>query len=282
MTNAIEIRGLEKQFKDFHLGPLNLDIPTGCMVGYIGENGAGKSTTLKLILGLLKPDGGSITILGHDAATRPPELMNRVGVVFDELHLPHDLKVREVGKFCQKAYSDWQADEFEKLRGVFALPNAKKVKELSRGMKMKLSLAIALSHQAELLILDEATSGLDPVVRDEILDLLLEFLQDESHTVLISSHILSDLEKAADYIAFIHRGNLLFMEQKDELTERYALCSVDDATVASLDPGAIVGRRKHAFGQDLLVLRNRMPAGIELVRPTIEDMMVYIIKGERS
>jgi ABC-2 type transport system ATP-binding protein len=149
-------------------------------------------------------------------------------------------------------------------------------------MKMKLSLAIALSHQAELLILDEATSGLDPVVRDEILDILLDFLQDEHHTVFISSHILSDLEKVADYIAFLHEGKLLFMEQKDELLDSYALLTADDDTAASLDQEAIVGRRKYAFGQDLLVKRNRMPEGIKLTKPTIEDIMVYIIKGEEE
>lgn len=146
-------------------------------------------------------------------------------------------------------------------------------------MKMKLSLSIALSHQAELLILDEATSGLDPVVRDEILDILLDFLQDENHTVLISSHILSDLEKAADYIAFLHNGKLLFMEEKDLLVERYALCSLDDETIGHLDPEAIVGRRRHAFGQDLLVIRNLMPKSIKLTNASIEDIMVYIIKG---
>ncbi len=276
---AIKIKGLEKHFDRFTLGPIDLSVPTGCMVGYIGENGSGKSTTIKLILGLLHKDNGIIKIFGQDIQ---PELMNRIGVVFDELHLPFEMKVNEAGKFCQMSYDTWQAGVFSSHLKNFNLPLEQKIKNLSRGMKMKLSLAIALSHQAELLILDEATSGLDPVVRDEILDILLDFLQDEHHTVFISSHILSDLEKVADYIAFLHEGKLLFMEQKDELLDSYALLTADDDTAASLDQEAIVGRRKYAFGQDLLVKRNRMPEGIKLTKPTIEDIMVYIIKGEEE
>lgn len=276
--DAIKISGLEKHFAHFTLGPLDLNIPTGCMVGYIGENGSGKSTTIKLILDLLHKDNGDIKIFGEDIG---PKLMNRIGVVFDDLHLPFEMKVYEAGKFCQMSFDTWQAEIFSSYLQRFNLPLNQKIKNLSRGMKMKLSLAIALSHQAELLILDEATSGLDPVVRDEILDILLDFLQNERHTVFISSHILSDLEKAADYIAFLHEGKLLFMEQKDELLDSYALCTVDDDTAASLDNEAIIGRRKHAFGQDLLVKRDRMPEGINFTKPTIEDIMVYSIKGEK-
>lgn len=206
--------------------------------------------------------------------------MNRIGVVFDDLHLPSEMKVKQIGKFCKLTFDTWQEDVFSGYISRFNLPLSQKLKHLSRGMKMKLSLAIALSHQAELLILDEATSGLDPVVRDEILDILLDFLQKENHTVLISSHILSDLEKAADYIAFIHKGQILFMEEKDQLTEEYALCSVDQETARSIDSAAIIGRRSHAFGQELLVKRSLVPANLELIKPSIEDIMVYIIKGD--
>ena len=282
MHNAIEIRNLTKNYKGFSLGPLDFTIPKGCMVGYIGENGAGKSTTLKAILGLIHADSGEIKIFGKSMNEHEPELMNKIGVVFDAINLPTDMKVQEVGTFCKLAFTTWEENTFGDYLKRFSLPNDKKVKALSRGMKMKLSLSIALSHQAELLILDEATSGLDPVVRDEILDILLDFLQDENHTVLISSHILSDLEKAADYIAFLHHGKLLFMEEKDLLVERYALCSLDDETIGHLDPEAIVGRRRHAFGQDLLVIRNLMPKSIKLTNASIEDIMVYIIKGVES
>ena len=279
-NNAIEIRGLEKTFNQFKLGPIDLDIPRGYMVGYIGENGAGKSTTIKLILGLLKADQGEITVLGEKLDQASPKIMNRIGVVFDDLHLPSEMKVKQIGKFCKLTFDTWQEDVFSGYISRFNLPLSQKLKHLSRGMKMKLSLAIALSHQAELLILDEATSGLDPVVRDEILDILLDFLQKENHTVLISSHILSDLEKAADYIAFIHKGQILFMEEKDQLTEEYALCSVDQETARSIDSAAIIGRRSHAFGQELLVKRSLVPANLELIKPSIEDIMVYIIKGD--
>lgn len=278
--NAIEMCGLEKHFKDFSLGPLDFTIPTGCIVGYIGENGAGKSTTIKLILGLLRPDTGHIKVLGQEVGHGKQELMNKIGVVFDDLHLPGEMKIKEVGKFSEMSFATWQEETFSNLLNHFDLPVQQRIKNLSRGMKMKLSLGIALSHQAELLILDEATSGLDPVVRDEILDLLLDFLQDEGHTVFISSHILSDLEKAADYIALIHEGKLLFMEQKDELREQYALCSLSKEMAERLDHKAIIGRREHAFGEDLLVKRDLVPSGIELSKPTIEDIMVYIIKGD--
>ncbi len=281
-SNAIEIRNLIKDYKGFSLGPLNLNVPTGCMVGYIGENGAGKSTTLKAILGLVHPNSGEIKVFGKSLKEHEPKIMNRIGVVFDDINIPEEMKIKEVAKFCELTFDSWQENVFNDYLKKFDLPLNQKVKALSRGMKMKLSLSIALSHKAELLILDEATSGLDPVVRDEILDILLDFLQNENHTVLISSHILSDLEKAADYIAFIHKGKILFMEEKDLLVEKYGLCSLDNETIEDLNPKAIVGRRKHAFGQDLLVVRDLMPKNVELVKPSIEDIMVYIIKGEEN
>lgn len=279
MSKAIEIKGLRKKYGSFELGPLDLSIPRGCLVGYIGENGAGKTTTLKAILGLVRPDAGEIKLLGRNLPLADQQVMNRVGVVFDDLHLPGDMSVKEAGVHARLSFASWQEETFQKFLQDFALPSKQKIKTLSRGMKVKLSLALALSHQAELLILDEATSGLDPVVRDEILDLLLDFLQDENHSVLISSHILSDLEKAADYIAFLHQGKILFMEEKDRLVERFALCSLDNETAQALDPAAIVGRRQHAFGQDLLVRRDLMPAGIKLSKPSIEDIMIFVIKG---
>lgn len=280
VDNAIEIKDLTKNYPDFSLGPINLKVPRGSIVGYIGENGAGKSTTLKAILGLIKPDKGEIKLLGKK--NTEPKLMNKIGVVLDEIHLNGEMKIKNAEKFCSLAFDSWQTEDFKGYLKRFNLNENQKIKTLSRGMKMKLSLSLALSHKAELLILDEATSGLDPVVREEILDLLLEFLQDEDHTVLISSHILSDLEKGADYIAFLHEGKILFMEEKDKLVEKYALCSVDKESFEGIDPLAIVGKRKHAFGLDLLVKRDLMPAGINLEKPSIEDIMIYIIKGDKD
>lgn len=278
---AIKVRGLRKQFDEFILGPVDLNIPRGTIVGFIGQNGAGKSTTIKLLLGLLRRDGGEIEVLG----VRDPkdvQVKDRISVVFDDLHFPEEMRLVDVEKFCGGIYSKWDSNLFYDYTTAFKLPQRQIIKNYSRGMKMKLSMAIALSHEAELLILDETTSGLDPIVREDILDLLLDFMQDENHTILISSHILSDLEKVADYIAFIDDGKILFMESKDALEEDYGLCSLSNEEAREIDKSAIVGRRVHAFGQDLLVRRDLVPSWIELQKPSIEDIMIYFVRGAKD
>ena len=282
MSNyAIEIKDLIKQFDNFKLGPINLTIPKGTIVGYIGQNGAGKSTTIKLLLGLLNKDSGEIKIL-DEINPSSVGLKDKLGIVFDDLLVPEEMTLIDVEKFCSRVYSKWNKNSFYKFKEKFNLPEKKIIKNYSRGMKMKLSMAVALSHNAELLILDEATSGLDPIVREEILDLLLDFMQDENHTILISSHILSDLEKVADYIAFINDGKILFMETKDELKENYGICTLSNEEVASIDEEAIVGRRIHSFGQELLVKKNLIPNGIIFQKPSIEDIMIYFVKGVKK
>lgn len=278
---AIEIKDLVKTFDSFKLGPVNLTIPKGTIVGYIGQNGAGKSTTIKLLLGLLRKDSGDIRLLDEENPNSV-ELKDKLGVVFDDLLVPEEMTLIDVEKFCHRVYSKWDKKQFYGFIEKFNLPHKKMIKNYSRGMKMKLSIAVALSHNAELLILDEATSGLDPIVREEILDLLLDFMQDENHTILISSHILSDLEKVADYIAFIHNGKILFMETKDELKENYGICTLSNEEVNNIDEEAIVGRRIHSFGQELLVKKSLVPDGIKLQKPTIEDIMIYFVKGVRQ
>lgn len=206
------------------------------------------------------------------------EILSKIGVVLDDLNLPGELSVSQVRKFCAKLYPTWEEHRFQLLLENFNLEEKRKVKELSRGMRMKLSLAIALSHGAELLLLDEATSGLDPVVREEILDLLLEFIQDEHKSVFISSHILSDLEKTADYIAFLHQGKLIFLEEKEELREEYAIYT-PDGNEESLPPEAIVGKRSHAYGSSYLVRRSLVPPSLTLDRPSVEEIMLFFIKG---
>ena len=277
---AIEIKDLVKTFDSFKLGPVNLTIPKGTIVGYIGQNGAGKSTTIKLLLGLLRKDSGDIRLLDEENPNSV-ELKDKLGVVFDDLLVPEEMTLIDVEKFCHRVYSKWDKKQFYGFVEKFNLPHKKMIKNYSRGMKMKLSMAVALSHNAELLILDEATSGLDPIVREEILDLLLDFMQDENHTILISSHILSDLEKVADYIAFINDGKVLFVESKDELKENYAICTLSNEEVKNLDEEAIIGRRIHAFGQEMLVKRNFIPDGIRLQKPSIEDIMIYFLKGDK-
>lgn len=282
MSNyAIEIKDLVKQFDNFKLGPINLTIPKGTIVGYIGQNGAGKSTTIKLLLGLLNKDSGEIKIL-DEINPSSVGLKDKLGIVFDDLLVPEEMTLIDVEKFCSRVYSKWNKNSFYKFKEKFNLPEKKIIKNYSRGMKMKLSMAVALSHNAELLILDEATSGLDPIVREEILDLLLDFMQDENHTILISSHILSDLEKVADYIAFINNGKILFMETKDELKENYGICTLSNEEVTSIDEEAIVGRRVHSFGQELLVKKNLIPNGIIFQKPSIEDIMIYFVKGVKK
>lgn len=276
---AIEIKDLVKTFDGFKLGPLNLAIPKGTIVGYIGQNGAGKSTTIKLILGLLRKDSGEMRILDEENPDSL-EVKDKLGVVFDDLLMPEEMTLIDIERFCCGVYSQWDKSLFFGFVRKFNLPSQKIIKNYSRGMKMKLSTAIALSHNAKLLLLDEATSGLDPVVREEILDLLLDFMQDENHTILISSHILSDLEMVADYIAFIDKGKILFMETKDELKENYGIYAASHEEVKSIDRDAIVGRRVHSFGQELLVKKSLVPAGIHLQKPSIEDIMIYLAKGE--
>ncbi|MCI5698702.1 MAG: ABC transporter ATP-binding protein [Clostridiales bacterium] len=275
---AISVRNLVKEFNGFKLGPLNLTIPRGCIVGYIGQNGAGKSTTIKLLLGLVKRTSGDLEVLGN---TNPEDIdiKDRLGVVFDNLLMPEEMNSSDVDKFCTRIYSKWEKKKYHELLKRFDIPKDKPIKSYSRGMRMKLSIAIALAHNAELLFLDEATSGLDPVVREDILDILMEYIQDENHTVLISSHILSDLEKIADYIAFIYRGKILFFEAKDDLKDNYVLCNISDEESKLFAEDAIVGRRKHAFGQEILVKRDKVPRDIDFRRPSIEDIMIYFVKG---
>ena len=217
--NALEIKNLTKSYPDFTLDNLNLTLPSGCIMGLVGENGAGKSTTIKLILDMIHKDSGSITILGRDNGDNIKLTKEDIGVVLDEVGIPECLTVNQVGKVMKHTFQNWNDAEYSRLVQKLALPDKKQFKEFSRGMKMKLGIAVAMSHNSKLLILDEATSGLDPVVRDEVVEMFSEFTRDESHSVLISSHIVNDLEKLCDYIAFLHKGKLLLCEEKDLLRE---------------------------------------------------------------
>lgn len=283
MLNAIELRGLKKRLGNFVLGPIYLSVPRGCIVGYIGENGAGKSTTIKLLLHLMFPDEGEIRLLGKDVQEFTPQMKKDIAYVFDDLYLPEDMTLKNVHNFHRKLYGQaWQDKTFSDLVARFNLPDNKSIKHFSRGMKMQLGLALALSHGAKLLLLDEATSGLDPVIRDDVLDILLDYIQNENHTVFVSSHILSDLEKVADYIAFIHKGQLLFMETKDDLMNQYGIASLSEKQLEELDDKAIVGKRPHKFGVEVMLKRELVPSDFELEKVSIEEIMVYMIKGKRK
>ena len=215
--NALELRDLTKSFPGFQLDHLNLTLPCGCIMGLIGENGAGKSTTMKLILDILHKDGGSISILGRDNNDRLELTKEDVGIVMDEVGIPECLTAKQVGNVMRLTFRNWQEDTYAGYLKKLSIPTDKPFKDFSRGNKMKLGIAIALSHDPKLLLLDEATSGLDPVVRDQVVEIFYDFTRDETHSILISSHIVSDLEKLCDYVVFLHKGKLLLCEEKDRL-----------------------------------------------------------------
>lgn len=279
MNDILSLRKVEKQFDNFHLGPLDLDIKKGSVLGLIGENGAGKSTSIRLILSNIKEKEGEIYIFGKKKKDLTENERKKIAFVFDDLYLPQDMNLRQVEKFHSLFFGSlWESNMFWNLVEKFDLPRDKDLKLFSRGMQMKTSLILALSHNADLLILDEATSGLDPIVRDDILDLLLDFIQDENKSILISSHILSDLEKIADEIAFIHKGKLIFLENKEDLKEKYGIATLTKDEFESLDKRAIVGVRKHSFGIECLVEKSLVPEGLDMDKARIEDIMVFMIK----
>ncbi len=276
--NAIEIRGLTKTYKDFTLDNLDLTLPQGTIMGLIGENGAGKSTTIKLILDMIKRDSGSITLLGKDNKANLRLTKEKIGVVLDDVGISECLTPIQVGKIMKVTFGNWNQDAYESYLNLFKLPPKKKFKEFSRGMKMKLGIAVALSHDAKLLILDEATSGLDPVIRDEILDIFCEFTRDETHSILISSHIVSDLEKICDYIAFLHKGKLLLCEEKDALKDEYALIHCSAEQLSELNSSAIIGTKKNAYGIEALVRKNDIPTDMEKSPVDIEQLFIFMVK----
>ena len=276
--NALEVRGLTKAYQGFRLGGLDLTLPSGCIMGLIGENGAGKSTTIKLILDMISKDGGSVKILGRDSADDTVLVREDVGVVMDEVGIPECLTVSQIGKVMKNIFRNWDEAAYDQLVTRFSLPNEKQFKDFSRGMKMKTGIAIALSHDAKLLLLDEATSGLDPVVRDEVVDLLSEFTREENHSILISSHIVSDLEKLCDYVAFLHKGKLMLCEEKDLLLSEYGVVHCTAEQLKGIPENAVKHKKESPYGVEALVLRNEVPARIDISPVSIEELFVYMVK----
>ena len=251
-TSAAELRGVKKEYPGFTLGPIDLTIPTGTIVGLVGENGAGKTTLLKLLTGVNAPDAGQLVLLGSapdDLATR-----SEIAVVFEDAYFYESMTAAQIGRSLAGIFGRrWDDVRYQKLLETFTLKPTQKIKEYSRGMRMKLSLASALAHDPKLLILDEATSGLDPVMRSEILDIFLEFIQDEGHTVLISSHITSDLEQVADSVAYLHAGKLLFHENKDALMAEYGLLRCSASDLEKVPSARIIHTHRGSFGCETLV-----------------------------
>lgn len=276
--NALEIKDLSKSYKGFTLDHLNLTLPNGCIMGLIGENGSGKTTTIKLILDMISRDSGSIKILGKDNKDNLQLTKEDIGVVLDEIGISECLTAKQVGKIMKYTFKNWNEHTYSEYLRKLSIPENKKFKEFSRGMKMKLGIAVALSHNAKLLILDEATSGLDPLVRDEVIDIFGEFTRDENHAVLISSHIVSDLEKICDYIAFLHKGKLLLCEEKDRLKEQYGIirCTSDD--LKNISPYAIIGKKETPYGVEAIVERNKIPTGMQISMIDIEQLFIFMAK----
>ena len=270
--NAIEIKNVSKHYMGFSLEKLNLTLPNGCIMGLVGENGAGKSTTIRMVLGLTRPDSGEITVFGNKLSQVQKE---QIGVVLDEPGYPGCMNAAQIGTMLRGIFKGWEQDTYDGYIERLQIPWNKPFRDFSKGMKMKLCLAAALSHGAKLLILDEATSGLDPVVRDELLDIFNEFTRDEGHSILISSHIVSDLEKICDYIAFVHRGRLILCREKDELLHEYAFVQGSRTEIDGLNP---IGRRDGPFGTEAIIRRADVPAGMMTSPITIEELFVFMAK----
>ena len=282
--NALELRHVSRRLGDFELRDVNLTLPKGCILGLVGENGAGKSTTIRLLTGELRPDSGTVSVL--DAEPGSPDFRSvkeRLGVVLDDAWFPEILNARQVGTMMAMTYESWDAALYESYLTRFSLPPEKNFKDYSRGMRMKLAIAAALSHRPEVLLLDEATAGLDPIVRDEVLEIFREFNEAEDHAILISSHILSDLEKLCDYIAFLHQGKLLFCEEKDRLLESYGLFVGTRQQLEELAEDAVLSREDSGFGGVRAILRrDAVPACLPLEKPTVEDIILAMVRKEQK
>ncbi len=281
--NAIQFDKVTKHYPGFSLENISFGLPQGAILGLVGENGAGKSTLIRLLMNAAKRDGGSITVLGKDCQSSDfSKVKEEIGVVLDEAYFPEVLSAKQVGKIMALTYQNWEQPLFEQYLRQFSLPMDKLFKDYSRGMRMKLAIAVALSHHPKLLVLDEATSGLDPMVRDEILDIFNDFTRDETHSILLSSHIVSDLEKICDYIAFLHKGQLVLCEEKDRLLEEYTILHLTPTQVSELDPRAVIGRRSSPYGEEILAKKLLLPAGFYAEHTKLEDIILFLAKGANT
>ncbi len=280
MINAIEARDLRKTYPGFELSPLSFDLPKGTILGLVGENGAGKSTVINLLTNAVSRDGGNAKVLGCDPVRREFDRVKQdIGVVLDEAHFPSIMNAEQVSRMMRSCYIHWDAQEYEGYLRRFDLPKQKPFRDYSRGMRMKLAIAVALSHDAKLLILDEPTGGLDPMAREELLDILNEYTRSEEHSILISSHITSDLEKICDNIAFIHQGHLMFCEEKDRLMEDYALLRLSREEFESIPSQAVVGMRENAYNVEALVRRGQVNRAFPSEHTTLEEIILFFAKG---
>lgn len=283
MNNALEITGLRKEYRDFSLEDVSFTLPEGYIMGFVGKNGAGKTTTIRLILNMISRNGGTIKVSGRDNIRDEQAIKQDIGVVFDDIFFVENWKISDIENVVKSFYSRWDSELYRKYLKSFGLSVDKKVKDLSRGMKMKLMLAVAMSHEARLLILDEPTSGLDPVARDELLDILSTYISDGYKSILFSTHITSDLEAIADYITLIDNGRIFYTGTKDELLESFRIIKggVNDLTDQLREK--IIGFKQNNTGFSGLISAaevKQLPVEIVVETPAIDEILVYISKGE--
>ncbi len=285
MENVLEIKNLSKKYEDFALKNINLALPKGMIMGLIGENGAGKTTTIKSILNIIQGDSGEIKIFGLNHQKNEKQIKEDIGVVLDDSFLSEYLNAKDIQKIMKQIYQNWDESLYFQYVENFKLPKNKMVKDFSSGMKMKLKIAVALSHHPKFLVLDEPTSGLDPVARNEILDIFQDFIQDEEHSILVSSHITSDLEHIADYITFISQGEIVLTKTRDELLENYGIVKCSEETFRKIETKDFVKYKKNRYEYDVLV-ENKMEfqkkyRDVIVDKPSIEEIMLIYIKGEK-
>ena len=284
--NAIEINGLTKKYDGFTLDNISFNVPKGTIMGFIGQNGAGKTTTIKLLLNLIKKDSGTVNMLGLDLDKNESEIKSQISAVFDEIPFHEVLNANQISVILSDVFENWDKQTYFNYLDRFALPSKKNIGSFSKGMKMKLQIATALSHNAKLLIMDEATTGLDPVVRNEILDIFMEYLQDENNSILLSSHITSDLEKIADMVTFIDKGKILLTGGKDETVENHAVikCKKDD--YKNIDTADIVSARITDFGAEVMIHDRKKCekkySGLTIDNTTLEEIMLYYVRREKK
>mgnify|MGYP005801743067 FL=1 len=276
----LSIRGLSKRYMNFSVEDVTFKVPDGTVVGLIGENGAGKSTIIKSVLGAVHPDGGEILVDGMPLDKLDRSGRQKISFVLDDMGLPMELTLSMLDKVLANIFEKWDSAKFKALVQKFGLPKKKMLKEFSKGMKMKATIAVALSYESNLLILDEPTSGLDPVVRDDILEMIYDYNRQNGRAALISSHITTDLEKICDYIVYIHGGKVIFNEEKDELLSRYAIYSTDEKQLAELDKTAVVKVLHRDYGVDILASKEKMPQDFEYRPVSLDDIMLFYSKGE--
>ena len=281
MNNVLEINNITKDYKKFKIDNISFNLPKGYIMGFIGANGAGKTTTIKIILNMIKRDSGEIKVFGLDNIREEERIKEQIGVVFDECYYLEDWTLNDVEKAVSMFYKNWNSSIYEKYLKEFNLARDKKVKDLSRGMRMKLMIAVAFSHEAKLLILDEPTSGLDPVARDEFLDILRDYIEDEEKSVIFSSHITSDIEKIADYITYINNGKIIFTGEKDEFLEKYCIIKGGKEDITESQKKEIIGLRMHSTGfEGLIELKKAVGFSSKVIieKASLDEIMIYMNK----